>query len=76
MQPLLRHFLRMNWPLFGLMMGLLAYGVYAIHSATWMRDQDFAKSQVTWILVCLPVFLWCLLSITAGCGSVRFPSMC
>lgn len=56
MHPFLRHFLRMNWLLFGLMVALLAYGIYAIHSATWMRDQDFAKSQVIWILVCLPVF--------------------
>ncbi len=56
MHPLLRHFLRMNWPLFGLMMGLLAYGIYAIHSATWMRDQDFAKSQLIWIVICMPMF--------------------
>jgi rod shape determining protein RodA len=46
----------MNWPLFGLMMGLLAYGIYAIHSATWMRDQDFAKSQLIWIVICMPMF--------------------
>ena len=56
MHPLLRNFLRINWPLFGLMVGLLAFGIYAIHSATWMRDQDFAKSQLTWILVCTPMF--------------------
>ena len=56
MHPLLRHFLRMNWPLFGLMMGLLAFGIYAIHSATWMRDQDFAKSQLIWIVICMPMF--------------------
>jgi cell division protein FtsW (lipid II flippase) len=56
MNPILRNFLRMNWPLFGLMVALLAYGIYAIHSATWMRDQEFAKSQLTWILVCTPMF--------------------
>lgn len=46
----------MNWPLFGLMIALLAYGIYAIHSATWMREQNFAKSQLIWIVICLPMF--------------------
>ncbi len=57
MYPLVRNFLRMNWALNALVALLLAYGIYAIHSATWMRDQDFAKSQVLWILLSLPVFL-------------------
>jgi rod shape determining protein RodA len=56
MHPILRNFLRMNWPLFFLMAGLLGYGIYAIHSATWMRDQEYAKSQTIWILLCLPMF--------------------
>ncbi|PAW80611.1 MAG: rod shape-determining protein RodA [Spartobacteria bacterium Tous-C9RFEB] len=56
MHPFLRIFLRINWVLLGLMAVLLIYGVYAIHSATWMRDQHFAKSQATWILICLPLF--------------------
>lgn len=56
MHPILRNFLRMNWLLFGLMMGLLAYGVYAIYSATWMREQTFWTSQLVWILICLPMF--------------------
>ncbi len=56
MHPILRNFFRINWALFGLMVALLIYGVYAIHSATWMRDQHFAKSQTTWILVCMPMF--------------------
>lgn len=56
MHPILRNFLRMNWLLFGLMMGLLAYGVYAIYSATWMREQNFWTSQLVWILICLPMF--------------------
>lgn len=57
MHPLLRNFLRMNWALNALVGILLAYGIYAIQSATWMRDQDFAKSQTLWILLSLPVFL-------------------
>ncbi len=56
MHPLLRHFLRMNWPLFFLMVVMLVYGLYAIHSATWMRDQAFAKSQLIWIAICMPMF--------------------
>ena len=56
MRPGLRNFFRMNWLLFVLMMGLLAYGVYAIYSATWMRDVNFCRSQILWILICLPGF--------------------
>jgi rod shape determining protein RodA len=46
----------MNWPLFFLMLAMLVYGLYAIHSATWMRDQAFAKSQLIWIVICMPMF--------------------
>ncbi len=56
MHPILRNFLRTNWLLFGLMMALLAYGVYAIYSATWMREQTYWSSQTIWILICLPLF--------------------
>ena len=56
MHPLFRNFLRMNWALNALVGLLLVYGIYAIQSATWMRDQDFAKSQMLWILLSLPVF--------------------
>ncbi len=47
----------MNWALNALVGLLLVYGIYAIQSATWMRDQEFAKSQMLWILLSLPVFL-------------------
>ena len=56
MHPILRNFLRMNWLLFALMMALLAYGVYAIYSATWMREQNFWNLQIIWILLSLPLF--------------------
>lgn len=56
MHPILRNFLRINWILFALMMALLAYGVYAIYSATWMREQNFWTSQTVWILICMPMF--------------------
>ncbi len=57
MHPLLRNFLRMHWLLFGMMAALLAYGVYAIYSATWMREQNYWSSQLMWIVICLPIFL-------------------
>ncbi len=56
MHPLLRNFLRINWVLLGLMLALMAYGAYAIYSATWMREQNFYNSQMVWIFICLPVF--------------------
>ncbi|MEI6071194.1 MAG: rod shape-determining protein RodA [Verrucomicrobiae bacterium] len=56
MHSILRKFLRMNWLLFALMIGLLVYGVYAIYSATWMREVHFWKSQTVWIAICLPMF--------------------
>jgi len=56
MRSVFRNFLRMNWLLLGLMLALLAYGVYAIYSATWMREQNFWHPQMVWILICLPMF--------------------
>ena len=56
MHPLLRKILRINWILLGLMLGLMAYGVYAIYSATWLREAHFYKSQLMWIGICLPMF--------------------
>ena len=56
MHPILRNFLRMNWLLFALMMVMFAFGVYAIYSATWMRNPHFWTSQMTWILISLPIF--------------------
>ena len=53
---LARKFRALNKPLFFLMLGLLVFGVYAIYSATWMRDTPFWTSQIRWILICLPVF--------------------
>ena len=56
MHPILRNFLRMNWLLFLLTMVMFAFGVYAIYSATWMRDGHFWTSQMLWIFISLPVF--------------------
>jgi len=57
MHPLLRKFFATNWILLGLTLGLLVYGIYAIYSATWMRDQPFWSSQLLWAAIGLPLFL-------------------
>lgn len=56
MHTLLRKFFGMNWMLFLLMMALLAYGIYAIYSATWMREQNYWSSQLVWMMLCLPLY--------------------
>ncbi len=56
MHPLLRKIFGLNWLLFGLMLALLVYGIYAIYSATWMREQNFWSSQIVWACLGLPLF--------------------
>ncbi|MBU3664868.1 MAG: rod shape-determining protein RodA [Chthoniobacterales bacterium] len=50
-----------HWPLVFLVALLGAFGIFAIYSATWMRDQDFWSRQLVWLLVgvilCLGVSL-------------------
>ncbi len=57
MHPLLRKLLGFNWILLVLMLGLMIFGIYAIYSATWMRDDSFWRDQLKWIFVCLPLFV-------------------
>jgi rod shape determining protein RodA len=49
----------LQWPLLGLVVLLALFGVFAIYSATWMRDQDFWSKQLVWLglglVVCLGV---------------------
>ena len=60
MTPLFRKFLGMNWLLFANMVALLIFGVFAVYSACWMRDQEALvtkwKDQVYWILLGLVIF--------------------
>lgn len=56
MHPLLRKFLGLHWPLFGLMLVLAAAGIYSIYSATWFRDDPFWRNQIIWFGLGLPVF--------------------
>ena len=55
---LARKFRALNRPLFILMLALSAFGIYAIYSATWMRDTPFWASQIRWMLICIPVFFF------------------
>jgi len=56
MHPLLRKLFGLNWPLFALMMAMMIFGVYAIYSATWMREHNFWFPQTIWICISLPLF--------------------
>jgi len=46
---------RLNWPLLALVLLLAVFGIFAIYSATWMRDQDFWSRQLVWLLVGLVI---------------------
>ncbi len=45
----------MHWPLLILVLMLGAFGIFAIYSATWMREQDFWNRQLVWLVVGLVV---------------------
>jgi rod shape determining protein RodA len=49
MTHLVRKFTGLNWPLFGLVIALGLFGIFAIYSATWMREQDFWNRQLVWL---------------------------
>ena len=53
---LLRKFRAMNKLLLILTIALGLFGIYAIYSATWMRDTPFWTGQIRWMLICFPVF--------------------
>jgi rod shape determining protein RodA len=60
MTPFLRKFLGMNWMIVILMVGLAVFGVVAIYSTTYMRDdpmvQGFWRKQATWVGIGVLVF--------------------
>ena len=55
MTPFLRKLLGQNWLLVALMVALAVFGVVAIYSATYMRDDpvsaEFWRKQANWVLV-------------------------
>lgn len=60
MTPLLRKFLGLHWPLFFLMLTLSVIGIFAVYSATYMREADYLaiawRRQMMWLTVSLCVF--------------------
>lgn len=55
MTPFLRKFLGINWILFALMLSLALFGLLAIYSATYMRDNpveaNFWRRQAIWMII-------------------------
>lgn len=60
MTPFLRKFLAMNWLLIALMTGLAVFGVVAIYSVVYMRDNpvevNFWRKQANWVALGLFAF--------------------
>ena len=44
-----RKLVGLQWPLLVLVLLLGAFGIFAIYSATWMREQDFWNRQLVWL---------------------------
>src|SRR3954453_9285675 len=61
MTPFLRKLIGMNWVLLFTMLALAIFGVIAIYSATYMRDdptaQEFWRKQANWVAVGLVAFV-------------------
>lgn len=61
MTPLLRKFLGMNWILFAGMLALAVFGVVAIYSCTYMRDNPayytMWRKQAAWVGISTTVFM-------------------
>src|SRR3954454_23234024 len=61
MTPLLRKLLGLNWVLLLTMLGLAIFGVIAIYSATYMREEsvagEFWRKQANWVAVVFLAFM-------------------
>src|SRR3977135_2354551 len=61
MTPLLRKLLGLNWLLLATMLALAIFGVIAIYSATYMREesvaQEFWRKQANWVAVGFVAFM-------------------
>src|SRR5438128_6957077 len=61
MTPFLRKLLGLNWVLLGTMLGLAIFGVIAIYSATYMREDsvaaEFWRKQANWVAVGFLAFM-------------------
>ena len=57
MRHLFRKMTGLQWPLLVLVILLGLFGVFAVYSATWMREQDFWIRQLVWLALGLVVCL-------------------
>ena len=61
MTPFLRKLLGLNWLLLANMLALAVFGVIAIYSATYMREDtiasEFWRKQANWVMVGLVAFM-------------------
>src|SRR5437588_8721269 len=61
MTPLLRKLLGLNWALLITMLALAIFGVVAIYSATYMREDsissEFWRKQATWVAIGFLAFM-------------------
>src|SRR5437764_5486551 len=62
MTPLLRKLLGLNWLLLATMLALAVFGVIAIYSATYMREDsvasEFWRKQANWVVIGLFAFMF------------------
>src|SRR6201993_4797207 len=65
MTPFLRKLLGLNWLLLLVMLALAVFGVIAIYSATYMREDpvavDFWRKQANWVVVGFFAFMVAML---------------
>lgn len=57
MKSYLQKFVQLQWPLMVLVLMMSLFGIFAIYSATWMRDQIFWSRQLLWLMVGLVICL-------------------
>ena len=75
MTPFLRKILGLNWLLMAVMLALAIFGVIAIYSATYMREDpvaaEFWRKQANWVAVGFFAFIITSLIDTAGSAGAR-----
>ncbi len=57
MTDIFRKLAGIQWPLMVVVLLLGGFGIFAIYSATWMREQDFWNRQLVWLAIGLVVCL-------------------
>jgi rod shape determining protein RodA len=78
MNLLLRKLIGMNWLLLGVAVGLSIFGVMAIYSATYMREEVYLtemwRRQIIWLAIGIVVFFVAsLIDYRAWLNNVSFP---